>query len=76
MRTGYAIRDRHHHGWFCTRHLPEKGGKPVTIYVQNDEEAMQWKRLKDAKRMLRLLQSESRNPHSICILNPNWKVVC
>lgn len=75
MRTGYVIKDRSRRGWFCTRHRPDPEGNPVTVYVKNPDDAMQWRSLKEARKMLKLLRSESRNPGAIQIIDPRWRVV-
>lgn len=75
MRKGYVIKDRNKRGWFCTRHRPE-AGEPVTVYVKNPDDAMQWNRLADARKMLKLLRSESTHPNAILIIDPKWRIVC
>lgn len=75
MRTGYAIRDRHGHAWLKTRERVEGVSCPVTVWVQDEAEAMLFRRLPDARRMLRLVRETSRRPDKIHILNPAWKEV-
>ena len=75
MRTGYAIRDRHGHAWLKTRTRVEGVACPVTVWVQDEEDAMTFRRLKDARRMLKAARSGSRRPEMITILTPNWKAV-
>ena len=75
MRTGYAIRDRHGHAWLKTRERVEGVEVPVTVWVQDEEDAMLFNKLKDAKRMLTVVRSTSRHPERIRILDPHWKEV-
>ena len=75
MRTGYAIRDRHGHAWLKNRQRVAGVDCPVTVWVQDDEDALIFRRLKDAKRMLKVVRADSRRPDKIIILNPNWKAV-
>lgn len=75
MRLGYAIRDRRNHQWLKTRTRLEGVPCPVTMWVQDEEEAMVFRRLKDARRMLCAVRKESRHPEKLLILNPRWKVV-
>lgn len=73
MRTGYAIRDRHGHAWLKTRHRVEGVGVPVTVWVQDEAEALIFKKLPEARRMLALVRRDSRHPDKIHILTPSWK---
>lgn len=76
MRTGYAIRDRQGHAWLKTRQRLEGVEVPVTVWVQDEEDAMLFNTLKDAKHMLKVVRSTSRHPMTIHILDPHWKEVC
>lgn len=75
MRTGYAIRDKRKHAWLATRTLEDGMGGSLTVWVQSDEDAMIFRKLPDAKRMLKLLRSESRTPGAIIIIDPRWREV-
>ena len=75
MRTGYAIRDKRKHAWLATRTLEDGRGGSLTVWVQSDEDAMIFRKLPDAKRMLKLLRSESRTPGAIIIIDPRWREV-
>ena len=48
---------------------------PVTVWVGDETEAMEFRRLKDAKAMLRVLRKESRRPDLLHIINPQRRVV-
>lgn len=75
MRTGYAIRDKRKRAWLATRTLEDGMGGCLTVWVQSDEDAMIFRKLPDAKRMLKLLRSESRTPGAIIIIDPRWREV-
>ena len=75
MRTGYAIRDKRKRTWLATRTLEDDLGGSLTVWVQSDEDAMIFRKLPDAKRMLKLLRSESRTPGAIIIIDPRWREV-
>ena len=75
MRTGFAIRDRYQHGWLQTRVQLEGVSCPVTVWVGDETDAMEFRRLKDAKAMLRVLRKESRRPDLLHIINPQRRVV-
>ena len=75
MRYGYVIRDRYRRGWLADRQRIEPEGKPVTVYVRDPEDALQFRKLADARRMLKLLRSESKRPNAIVIIDPRWRVV-
>ena len=75
MRTGYAIRDRRGHAWLKTRQRVEGVEVPVTVWVQDEEDAMIFHRLPDARHMLKVVRSTSRHPERIRILDPRWKEV-
>ena len=74
MRTGYAIRHRKNRAWLATR-VRDDGGT-LTVWVQDEEQAMIFKKLPDAKRMLKVVRADSRMPGEITILNPCWREVC
>lgn len=75
MRTGYAIRDRYQHGWLRTRLLVEGVNCPVTVWTQEEENAMLFRKLDDAKRMLKILRREHRRPELLNIMDPRWRRV-
>ena len=75
MRTGYAIRDRHEHGWLQTRKRMEGVSCPVTLWVKSEENAMVFHRLKDARAMLKVIRKDHRRPDQVNILDPKWRVV-
>ena len=75
MRTGYAIRDKRRHAWLATRTREDAGGKTLTVWVQSDEDAMIFKKLPDAKRMLKAVRADSRTPGAIRIFDPKWREV-
>ncbi|MBQ3424417.1 MAG: hypothetical protein IJH38_04375 [Clostridia bacterium] len=75
MRTGYAIRDTKGHAWLKTRERVEGVDVPVTVWVQDEDEALIFHRLPDAKRMARVVRASSRHPDKIHVLTPAWKAV-
>ena len=75
MRTGYAIRDRHSHSWLKTRTRVKGVPTPVTVWAQDEGEALIFRRLKDAGQMLKAVRKDSRRPEKVLILNPGWKAV-
>ena len=75
MRTGYAIRDKRKRAWLATRTLEDGKGGSLTVRVQNDEDAMIFRKLPDAKRMLKAVRGDSRWPEEIKILDPRWREV-
>ena len=75
MRTGYAIRDRRGHAWLKTRQRVEGVEVPVTVWVPDEEDAMLFNNLKDARHMLKVVRATSRHPGTIHILDPHWKEV-
>ena len=75
MRTGYAIRDSKDKAWLNTRTRVEGVNCPVTVWVEDDADAMQFRRLKDAKTMLRVIRREHRRPDKVHILDPKWRVI-
>ena len=75
MRTGYAIRDHRKHAWLATRTLEDSKGGSLTVWVQSDEDAMIFRKLPEAKRMLKAVRGDSRTPEAIVILNPRWQEV-
>ena len=74
MRTGYVIHDKERRGYFGGRYR-EEGGEPVSVYVRDMDEAMAWGNLGEAKRMAKLLRSESRHPGGIRIIDPRGRAV-
>ena len=75
MRHGYAIWDHHEHGWLQTRTQVEGFKCPVTIWGNEEEQAMQFHSLKDAKAMLRAVRKDHRKPEMVNILDPRWRVI-
>ena len=75
MRTGYAIWDRHEHGWLQNRTKLEGISVPVTVWAENEKDAMVFHRLKDARTMLRVIRKDVRRPERVNILDPRWRVV-
>lgn len=75
MRTGYAIRDKHQHGWLRTRMQVEGVQCPVTVWTQEEANAMTFRKLGDAKRMLKVIRREHRRPDKVHIMDPRWRVV-
>ncbi len=75
MRTGYAIRHRANRAWLATRTLADDLGGSLTVWVQSEEDAMIFKKLPDAKRMLKVVRADSRTPEAIRILDPRWREV-
>ena len=75
MRTGYAIRDNHQRGWLLTRTRVEGVNCPVTVWGEEEEQAMQFRRLKDAKAMLKVIRRDHRRPDRVRILDPRWRVI-
>ena len=75
MRTGYAIRDRRRRAWLATRTLADDEGGSLTEWVHSEEDAMTFRKLPDAKRMLKAVRGDSRVPGAIVILDPRWREV-
>lgn len=76
MRAGYAIRScGKNGGWLNARRRVDGVPCPVTIYVINDEDAMVFRSLKDARNMLKALRKESRTPERLHILDARWRVI-
>lgn len=48
---------------------------PVTVWVQDEEEAMEFRRMKDARRMLKIVRDQHRRPDKVQIIDPRWKVI-
>lgn len=75
MRTGYAIRDRRGHAWLKTRQRVEGVDVPVTVWVENEEDAMIFRNLKDARTMLKVVRRDHRRPDKVHIMDPRWRVI-
>ena len=75
MRTGYAIRDKHHHSWLQTRLKVEGVNCPVTVWTDKEAQAMVFRRLKDAKALLKVVRKDHRRPDKVHILDPKWRVI-
>ena len=73
MRTGYAIRHRKNRAWLATR-VKDDGGT-LTVWVQDEADAMIFRKLPEAKRMLKTVRADSRTPEAIMILDPRWREV-
>ena len=48
---------------------------PVTVWVGDETEAMEFRRLKDAKAMLRVIRRDHRRPEMVHIVDPRRRVV-
>lgn len=75
MRKGYAIRDRHQHGWLQTRTKVEGLNCPVTVWAEDEEQAMTFRKLKDARAMLKVIRKDHRKPERVHIIDPRWRVI-
>jgi hypothetical protein len=75
MRTGYAIRHRQNRAWLATRTLEDGKGGSLTVWVQDEEQAMIFRKLGEAKQMLKVIRQDSRTPEAIMILDPRWREV-
>ena len=75
MRKGYAIRDFHQRGWLQTRSKVEGINCPVTIWAEEEDQAMQFSKLKDARAMLKAVRKDHRRPERVRILDPRWRVI-
>lgn len=75
MRTGYAIRDNHQRGWLQARVSAQDGACPVTVWAQDEENALEFHRLKDAKAMLRAIRRDHRRPDRVNIIDRRWRVI-
>lgn len=73
MRTGYAIRHRKNRVWLAMR--VKADGGTLTGWVRDEEGAMIFRKLTDAKRMLKVVRADSRTPEAIQILDPRWREV-
>jgi hypothetical protein len=47
----------------------------VTIWAEEDEQAMLFRKLKDAKAMLKVIRKDHRRPEQVRILDPRWRVI-
>ena len=75
MIEGYAIRDKHQHGWLKTRIRVEKVAVPVTVWTQDVTQALTFRHLKDAKAMLKVIRQDHRRPEKVHIMDPRWRVI-
>ena len=73
MRIGYAIMDGH--GWLQTRTRVDGVSCPVTVYVEEEEHAMIFRRLKDAKSMLKAVRKDHRRPDRVHIISARGRVI-
>ena len=76
MRTGYAIRMRYNadNGWLHTRTRVEGVSVPVTIWG-DEEGAMEFRHLKNAKTMLKAIRRDLRRPDKVNIIDTTGRVV-
>ena len=76
MRTGYAIRMRYnaHNGWLQTRTRVDGVSVPVTIWG-DEEGAMEFRHLKDAKAMLKAIRQDLRRPDKVNIIDMSGRIV-
>lgn len=75
MRTGYAILDRYQYGWLQTRTRMENVDCPVTVWTLDEEDALVFRRLKDARAMLKVVRRHHRDPERVRIVDPRLRVV-
>jgi len=75
MRKGYAIRDFHQRGWLQTRSKVEGFNCPVTIWAEEEDQAMQFSKLDEARAMLKAVRKDHRRPERVRILDPRWRVI-
>lgn len=75
MRTGYAIRDKRNRAWLATRTLEDGKGGSLTVWVRGEDGALIFRKLPEAKRMLKVIRQDSRTPEAIVILDPRWREV-
>ena len=75
MRTGYAIRDKKNRVWLATRTLNDDMGGSLTVWVRGEDGALIFRKLPEAKRMLKDVRGDSRTPEAIQILDPRWREV-
>lgn len=73
MRAGYAIMDGQ--GWLQTRTRMEGVSCPVTVYVEEEEHAMTFPRLKDARTMLKAVRKDHRRPDRVHIISARGRVI-
>lgn len=73
MRRGYAIRNRPGRVWLKTRVKDDEG--TLTLWTSEEDEAMQFRKAGEAKRMLKLLRSEIKRPERLVLLDPKWRVI-
>ena len=75
MRRGYAILDCYQYGWLQTRTRVENVECPVTVWAMEEHDAMEFKRLKDAKAMLKAIRKTHRRPERVFIVDPRSRVI-
>lgn len=75
MRKGYAIRDFHQRGWLQTRSKVEGFNCPVTIWAEEEDLAMQFSKLDEARAMLKAVRKDHQRPERVRILDPRWRVI-
>jgi len=73
MRTGYAIMDSL--GWLQTRTRVDGVSCPVSIYGVEEEHAMIFPRLKDAKTMLKVVRKDHRWPDQVHIISARGRLI-
>lgn len=74
MRAGYAIRHKKNRAWLATR-VRIDGDTTLSVWVQDEEDALVFRKLGEAKRMLKVVRQDSRTPEAIVILDPRWREV-
>ena len=75
MRRGYAIQDGYQYGWLQTRMTVENVDCPVTVWATEEENAMEFHSLRDARAMLKIIRKHHRRPEKVHILDPKARVV-
>ena len=75
MRRGYAILDCYQYGWLQTRTRLENVDRPVTIWAMEERDAMEFRRLKDARAMLTAIRKNHRRPDRVFIIDPKSRVI-
>ena len=75
MRTGYAIRHRKNRVWLASRTREDGESGSLTVWVHDEEQALIFRKLPDAKRMLKVVRADSRTPEAIQIMDPRWREV-
>ena len=76
MRTGYAIRMRYNpgNGYLHTRVRVDGVSVPVSVWG-DDEGAMEFHSLKDARAMLKVIRREQRRPEKVNIIDNRGRII-